>query len=347
MRCAPARRGPLDEKRSRASYLRLDRRLPRLIFDNAHQGANCCDSTHCSRFFPTTAIESSKSWCNAPLVDDSLRVMLRIRAIYRSRAIVVKARSVYHPARRSEWLEQITDGGGHFRAEQLYIQLDLLELCRRTRTMVLRQACNQRAYRLLRTVPGIGPLRAAEIIAIIGDPHRFRTKRQLWAYAGLGVITRSSGEWIADSRTGRIRRSSRPPLTRGLNPNFNRPLKKIFKMAAHDVTGRPGELDQSYERMIDRGMRPEMAYLTLARKIATIVLAVWKKGASYDPRLIAQSVVEIAAVADQVDGSRVSINAPSCRFRRFAVDESTDDWRHCEAVRFPSSCSTRRISRSS
>ena len=29
---------------------------------------------------------------------------------------------------------------------------------------------------------------------------------------------RSSGEWAADSRTGRIRRSSRPPLTRGLNP---------------------------------------------------------------------------------------------------------------------------------
>jgi hypothetical protein len=36
------------------------------------------------------------------LVDDSLRVMLRIRAIYRSRAISAKARSVYHPARRSE-----------------------------------------------------------------------------------------------------------------------------------------------------------------------------------------------------------------------------------------------------
>jgi hypothetical protein len=67
-------------------------------------------------------------------------------------------------------------------------------------------------------------------------------------------------------------------------------LKKIFKMAAHDVTGRPGELDQSYERMIGRGMRPEMAYLTLARKIAAIVLAVWKKGASFDSRLIAQSV---------------------------------------------------------
>jgi hypothetical protein len=90
-------------------------------------------------------------------------------------------------------------------------------------------------------------------------------------------------------RDGRIRRSSRAPLTRGLNPNFNRPLKEIFKMASHDVTGRPGELQQCYERLVGRGMRSE-TYLTLARKIAAILLAVWKKGVSFDPRLIAQSV---------------------------------------------------------
>jgi hypothetical protein len=60
-------------------------------------------------------------------------------------------------------------------------------------------------------------------------------------------------------------------------------------MAAHDVTGRPGELRQCYERLVGRGMRPEIAYL-IARKIAAIILAVWKKGASFDPRLIAQPV---------------------------------------------------------
>ena len=229
--------------------------------------------------------------CYEALVDDSLRVMLRIRALYRSRAIAVKARSVYHPVRRSEWLEKIDDPGGRFRAQQLYEQLDtLLELRRRSRSAVLRQACNFKAYRLLRSVPGIGPLRAAEILAIVSDPHRFRTKRQLWMYAGLGVITRNSGEWISDPNTGRIRRAGRAPLTRGLNPNFNRPLKKIFKMAAHDAAGRPGPFQQFYEQRVIRGIRPEMAYLTVSRKIAAIVLAVWKKGVSFDPRLIAQSV---------------------------------------------------------
>jgi len=225
------------------------------------------------------------------LLEDSLRVMLRIRALYRSRAIPTKSRSVYHPAKRSEWLEQIADRGGRMRAEQLYALLDtMLDLRRKARTAVLRQACNARPYRLLRSIPGIGPLRAAELMAIIGDPHRFRTKRQLWQYAGLGVVTRSSGEWITDAATGRIRRSARPPLTRGLNQNFNRPLKKVLKMAAHDAAGRSGPVHQLYARLVEHGVRPEMAYLTIARKLAAIVLAVWKKGASFDPRLIAQSV---------------------------------------------------------
>lgn len=229
--------------------------------------------------------------CYEALLDDSLRVMLRIRSMYRSRAISVKSRSVYHPSRRQEWLEQITDRGARFRAEQLYEQLDqLLALRRRARTSVLREACNHRAYRQLRSVPAIGPLRAAELMAIIADPHRFRTKRQLWMYAGLGVITRTSGEWVPDPATGRIRRTVRPPLTRGLNQNFNRLLKKIFKMAAHDAAARPGPLQQVYERLVSGGVRPEMAYLTLARKIAAVVLAVWKKGVSFDPHLIAQSV---------------------------------------------------------
>ena len=229
--------------------------------------------------------------CYEALVDDSLRVMLRIRALYRSRGIAVRSRWVYQPARRSEWLEQITDAGGRFRAEQLYAQLDtVLALRRASRTAVLREACNHRAYRILRTNPGIGPLRAAEIMAVVIDPHRFRTKRQLWSYAGLAVITRSSGEWVTDPQSGRMRRVQRAPLTRGLNPNFNRLLKKIFKMAARDVAATGAELQQWYERLLERGMRIEMARLTLARKIAAIVLTTWKKGVPYDRRLIAPPV---------------------------------------------------------
>jgi len=38
--------------------------------------------------------------------------------------------------------------------------------------------------KLLRQIPWIGPVRAAELVALIQTPHRFRTKRQLWNYSG-------------------------------------------------------------------------------------------------------------------------------------------------------------------
>jgi hypothetical protein len=37
-----------------------------------------------------------------------------------------------------------------------------------------------------------------------------------------------------------------------------------------------------YTTLLTKGIRPEMARLTLARKIATIVLMVWKRGACFD-----------------------------------------------------------------
>jgi hypothetical protein len=41
-------------------------------------------------------------------------------------------------------------------------------------------------------------------------------------------------------------------------------------------------LQEFYAALVAKGMRPEMARLTLARKIAAIILIVWKKGVSFD-----------------------------------------------------------------
>jgi hypothetical protein len=42
------------------------------------------------------------------IVEDATRVMLRIKALFRARAIRTPGRSVYRPARRNEWLDQLT-----------------------------------------------------------------------------------------------------------------------------------------------------------------------------------------------------------------------------------------------
>jgi transposase len=47
----------------------------------------------------------------------------------------------------------------------------------------------------LRQIPSLGPIRSALAVALIQTPHRFRTKRQLWAYSGLALETRTSAEY--------------------------------------------------------------------------------------------------------------------------------------------------------
>lgn len=55
--------------------------------------------------------------------------------------------------------------------------------------------------RRLRTIPGVGPRLAELVVAVIDDPHRFRTAKQLGAYAGLIPKQYESGTM---SRQGRI-----------------------------------------------------------------------------------------------------------------------------------------------
>ncbi|MGA8010894.1 MAG: hypothetical protein WB949_00515, partial [Candidatus Acidiferrales bacterium] len=69
---------------------------------------------------------------------------------------------------------------------------------------------------------------------------------------------------------------------RGLNRNYNHDLKNIFKGAAIVAATKPGPFAEFHAELLARGMRPEMARLTLARKIATIVLIIWKRGVCFD-----------------------------------------------------------------
>ena len=78
----------------------------------------------------------------------------------------------------------------------------------------------------------LGPIRAAQIIASVGSPFRFRTKRQFWTFCGLAVVTRSSADYRFND--GRLERKPRSVATRGLNQNYNRRLKRVFKAAALD-----------------------------------------------------------------------------------------------------------------
>jgi len=142
------------------------------------------------------------------------------------------------------------------------------------------------ATKLLRQIPSIGPIRAVLLLALIQTPHRFRTKRQLWGYCGLALETRTSAEYRVVH--GQLQRSKKPVAIRGLNKNHNHDLKNLFKGAALRAAAVEKPFQEFYAALVGKGIKPEMARLTLARKIAAITLIVWKKGARFDAEQLKQ-----------------------------------------------------------
>ena len=211
--------------------------------------------------------------------------MTRVKAIYRSWGIPCAGKQVYAPRHRAQWLAKISEVGVLRRAEFYYQQLDALRSLRQqVRRELLAESKKHKARKLLRQIPSIGPIRAALLIALIQTPHRFRTKRPLWKYSGFGIEMHSSADYRKVQ--GQLERTKKQVSVRGLNRDCNHDLKNLFKSAATIASVKPGPFQEFYAALVAKGMRPEMARLTLARKIATIVLIVWKKGVSFDAKYL-------------------------------------------------------------
>ena len=167
------------------------------------------------------------------ITQDLSRVMTRVKAIYRSWAIPCTGKQVYGAPHRAEWLAKINEPG---------VRRDLLA-----------ESKKHQAWKRLCGIPSIGPIRAAELLGILQTPHRFRTKRQLWTYGGVGIQTSSS----ADHRVvkGQLERKKKPVEIRGLNRNYNHDLKNIFKGAAIVAATKPGPFAEFYGELLTKGMR--------------------------------------------------------------------------------------------
>ena len=217
------------------------------------------------------------------LVADTVRTQNRIKSLLRSRGLSTSGTQVYSTNGRESWVTKLpTPARG--RAELLYSQYDaLLELRKSAEKQMLAEARNHAVYRMIKTCPGFGKIRTAQLLPIVVTPYRFANKRQFWSYCGLGIVMRSSSDWVRTQDGQWIKAPVQ--RTRGLNRNFNHTLKHIFKGAATTVICRAGKDDplyQHYQQLLDGGTKPNLAKLTISRQIASIVLAVWRSQEEYD-----------------------------------------------------------------
>lgn len=216
------------------------------------------------------------------LRDDVRRTKNRLKAVYRSRGLMPPAGAPFHSEHHQSWARKLPPEQARS-AELLLEQLRLQEgLWNKADERLAAASRKHAVVKLLSTAPAIGPIRAAQIVAHVVTPHRFRTKRQFWAYCGLAVVMRSSADWERDRNGNWVRANKLQSL--GLNRNRNGALKEVFKGAAHQIAVQMGghPLHKDFVRLTEGGMKPNLAMVTIARRIAAAVLAMWKHGEAYD-----------------------------------------------------------------
>lgn len=135
--------------------------------------------------------------------------------------------------------------------------------------------------RLLMSIPGIGALTAACVVAQIGDIRRFETPARLCSYAGLVPRVHESG---TVRRSGGITRAGR------------RSLRWAMGIAAMCATRLEGPFKQFKEKLCER--RPRGVALTAcARKLLTVVWHVWATRRPFqdqDPRRYTRKLSSLA-----------------------------------------------------
>lgn len=217
------------------------------------------------------------------LTSQSTAVKNKIRAVFRNRGVAVGTRA-YTPKKREEVVQELRQEALRSRVVRLGTVLDVVSEQRAASVKeLIATAKKSEMFKSLMSMPGVGDIFASTLIAEVGTPHRFRTRKQFWSYVGLAVTTYESGQYASDE-FGRVRKKDRKTRTRGLVKQFNRPLKCVFKQVS--ITLSNGEWSDEFVRLQKSGVSVSNARLTLARKAAAIALKLMKTGGEYDKALV-------------------------------------------------------------
>lgn len=122
----------------------------------------------------------------------------------------------------------------------------------------------------LMTVPGVGPITALSFYSAIGDPSRFQRTRDVGPYFGLTPSIHQSG---VISRVGRISR-------------FGSKLTRTHLVSAATVllcSTKTQSALQTWGLELSKKVGLSKARVAVARKLAVVMLHMWKNGSAFDP----------------------------------------------------------------
>lgn len=122
----------------------------------------------------------------------------------------------------------------------------------------------------LHTIPGIGIIGAATILAEIGDISRFKNSSSLIAFAGIDPTVRQSGEF----------NSTHNHMSKRGSPY----LRHAIFLAATTCSFHTSPLNAYYKKKRDQGKHHLTATGAVARKLTTVIYAVLRDSKPYEPK---------------------------------------------------------------
>lgn len=211
------------------------------------------------------------------LVQEIVRTKNRYKALFRSEAIRTPGVGVYRSDERIKELSRQVD---RFVAEQLFAQIQFLE--EKKKIYLERFRANMKKHpdlERLDAIPGIDAVRAHVIAAIICSAHRFKNKHKLWAYA---MLVRHDQQSDGVSY-GKVKVAGRIEL------------REAFIGVAETImqcTDNP--LRSYYLSLREDGVEYHNAKIALARKVASICLAVLKQKGPYQEEQVRKDFMKVS-----------------------------------------------------
>jgi transposase len=199
------------------------------------------------------------------LIGEITREKNRLKALFRQVAIPTGTKFYQSP----EMVWQLPTDTQQYVACTLFEQLDLLEEQRLGYHERFESNAKQfKDIQRLMSIPGIGVVRANQLVAIMVTPHRFPNKYHLFSYAKLIRHGRES-----DGKQYGKKPAKGQPM-----------LKAVFKSAVDGAMKSNTSFRRKYEDKLANGADKRTARHEVSKAIAATVLAVWKSGKKYDDK---------------------------------------------------------------
>jgi len=226
-------------------------------------------------------------------VRDAVRNINKIRSCCRMHGISIPRVVIRQTKGRAQWLSRTNNQSLTAQLNMLWLGYDSTsQQVRIARGQLSRLSSRYKIIKFWGELPGIGLIRATTLFAYLDTPWRFEKKNKLWKYCGVGLQRTTSGT----DRKGRPK-----PARLQLPWAVNRTLKNAILGAATSAIRQKNNLfRQYYERMLEDGIMPSNARHAVARKLLTVMWAMWKTNSRFDENMLIKPDTELSLASSRL-----------------------------------------------